>query len=80
MFTAICHTDKNTNKCIKIADLPDTYYINRDNMEKVLANAALIAAAPEMYAMLETLQADYEENSVVHGKIAHLLKKARDKE
>ena len=34
----------------------------------------------EMYAILETLQNDYEEGSVVHGKIAQLLKKARGEE
>lgn len=41
------------------------------------ANAALIAAAPEMYAMLETLLNDYEEGSIVHGQISALLAKAR---
>ena len=41
------------------------------------ANAALIAAAPEMYAMLETLLIDYEEGSIVHGQISALLAKAR---
>lgn len=41
------------------------------------ADAALIAAAPEMYAMLETLLNDYEEGSIVHGQISALLAKAR---
>ena len=41
------------------------------------ANAALIAAAPDMYAMLETLLNDYEEGSIVHGQISALLAKAR---
>ena len=55
VFTAICCTNNNTNVSTKIADLPDTYYMNSNNMAEVLANAALIAAAPEMYAMLEEL-------------------------
>ena len=46
-------------------------------MDTALANAALIAAAPEMYAMLETLLNDYEEGSIVHGQISALLAKAR---
>ena len=40
-------------------------------------DSLLISVAPEMYAMLETLQHDYEEGSVVHGQISTLLAKAR---
>ena len=55
-----------------IADVTDMI-----ESEENKANAALIAAAPEMYAMLETLLNDYEEGSIVHGQISALLAKAR---
>ena len=41
------------------------------------ANACLIAAAPEMYAMLEDMLARFAEESVEYGMIQKLLAKAR---
>lgn len=47
------------------------------DMDTALANAALIAAAPEMYAMLEDMLNMFAEESVEYGMIQKLLAKAR---
>ena len=46
-------------------------------MANAIANASLIAAAPEMYAMLEDMLARFAEESVEYGMIQKLLAKAR---
>lgn len=53
--------------------------------EKVLANAALIAAAPEMYRKLEWLQREFDESDdeelvAIGWEIELILKKARGEE
>lgn len=51
-------------------------YINRSQKE-FKSNAPLIAAAPDMYRMLETLREDYGLLTVVGKEIDALLAKAR---
>ena len=55
-----------------IADVTDMI-----ESEENKANAALIAAAPEMYAMLEDMLNMFAEESVEYGMIQKLLVKAR---
>jgi hypothetical protein len=51
--------------------------VNTGDETEDYANAHLVSAAPEMYAMLESLAEDYGFSHPVHKDIQALLAKAR---
>lgn len=63
-----------------VCDLDDGEYHEYDDEEECAANAHLIAAAPEMYRMLEQLHSILSNFPVLQGEIDKVLKKARGEE
>lgn len=63
-----------TGKNQSIAECFDTGKINE---EEAAANCHLIAAAPEMYRLLEQLHGTLESVPILQGEIEAVLKKAR---
>lgn len=53
---------------------------DKKNIPEMKANAALIAAAPDMYRMLEQLHGTLSKVPVLQGEIEKVLKKARGEE
>ena len=70
--------DQRDREAVLLGETPEDNPDRKEylDFDKITANAALIAAAPEMYAMLEDLL-DKFRNDEFAPEIEKLLKKAR---